>query len=183
MPGDDLVSTHTDALLLHRFRAGDEAGFEELFRRHYDMVYGVLFRLLGTRQEAEDLAQEVFFKLYRNPLRHGDNVAGWLYRVATNTGYNALRASHRRYQREYRAGEDNISSLAPEEEVTRREIQRQVRTALLMLPERDAKMLVLSQAGFSYQELAEIIGVAPSSIGTLLARARCAFLAAYDGGK
>jgi RNA polymerase sigma-70 factor (ECF subfamily) len=85
--------------------------------------------------------------------------------------------------REYRAGGDGSSSVVPEEEVTRREVQRQVRTALLMLPERDAKMLVLSQSGFSYQELAGIIGVAPSSVGTLLARARCAFLAAYDGGK
>lgn len=177
------MSTHTDALLLHRFAAGDEAGFEELFQRHYDMVYGVLYRLVGARQEAEDLAQEVFFKLYQNPLRHGENIAGWLYRVATNTGYNALRASHRRYQREYQAGGDGISSAAPEEEVTRREIQRQVRTALLMLPERDAKMLVLSQAGFSYQELAEIVGVASSSVGTLLARARGAFLAVYDSGK
>lgn len=178
------MSTHTDALLLHRFAAGDEAGFEELFRRHYDMVYGVLFRLVGTRQEAEDLAQEVFFKLYRNPLRHGENIAGWLYRVATNTGYNALRASHRRYQREYRAGGAiTSSSLVPEEEVTRHEVQRQVRTALLAISERDAKMLVLSEVGFSYQELADIIGVAPSSVGTLLSRARSAFLAAYDGGK
>lgn len=177
------MSTHTDALLLHRFQTGDEAGFEELFRRHYDMVYGVLFRLVGTRQEAEDLAQEVFFKLYQNPLRHGENIAGWLYRVATNTGYNALRNSHRRYQREYRAGGDVPSPAVPEEEVTRREVQRQVRAALLTLPERDAKMLVLNQVGFSYQELAEIIGVAPGSVGTLLARARCAFVAAYNGGK
>lgn len=177
------MSTHTDTLLLHRFVAGDVAGFEELFRRHYDMVYGVLFRLVGTRQEAEDLAQEVFFKLYQNPLRHGDNIAGWLYRVATNTGYNALRASHRRYQREYRAGGDSIPPSAPEEEVTRREIRRQVRATLLAIPERDAKMLVLSEVGFSYQEMAEIIGVAPGSVGTLLARARSTFLAAYDGGK
>ncbi|MBN1310231.1 MAG: sigma-70 family RNA polymerase sigma factor [Anaerolineae bacterium] len=177
------MSTHTDALLLHRFRSGDEAGFEALFQRHYDMVYGVLFRLVGTRQEAEDLAQEVFVKLYQNPLRHSENVAGWLYRVATNTGYNALRASHRRYQREHKAGRDILPPAIPEEEVTRREVQRQVRAALLKIPERDAKMLVLNQTGFSYQEVAEIIGVAPSSIGTLLARAKRTFLAAYNGGK
>jgi RNA polymerase sigma-70 factor, ECF subfamily len=183
MPGDDLVSTHTDALLLHRFRAGDEAGFEELFRRHYDMVYGVLFRLVGTRQEAEDLAQEVFFKLYQNPLRHDDNIAGWLYRVATNTGYNALRAGYRRYQRERKVGEDVASLPAPEEETVRREVEQRVRVALLAIPERDAKMLMLNEVGFSHRELAEIVEVAPSSVGTLLARARRSFLAAYDGGK
>jgi RNA polymerase sigma-70 factor (ECF subfamily) len=183
MSGDDHVSTHTDALLLHRFRSGDEAGFEALFQRHYDMVYGVLFRLVGTRQEAEDLAQEVFVKLYKNPLRHGENIAGWLYRVATNTGYNALRAGQRRYQRERKAGADVRSPTIPEEEVTRREAQHRVRATLLKIPERDAKMLVLSQTGFSYQEMAKIVGVAPSSIGTLLARAKRTFLAAYDDGK
>ncbi|MBN1429504.1 MAG: sigma-70 family RNA polymerase sigma factor [Anaerolineae bacterium] len=177
------MSIHTDALLLHRFLAGDEAGFEELFQRHYDMVYGVLFRLVGTRQEAEDLAQEVFFKLYKRPLQHGENIAGWLYRVATNMGYNALRANHRRYQRECKAGSDQQPLAAPEEEVTRREVQRQIRNALMAIPERDAKMLVLSQTGFSYQELAEIVGVAPGSVGTLLARAKRTFLVAYDGGK
>src|SRR5512138_1337770 len=170
MQGDDHLTAQTDSLLLRRFLAGDQASFEELFLRHYPMVFGVLFRLAGSRQEAEDLAQEVFLKLYRNPLRNGENVAGWLYRVALNTGYNALRASARRGRREAIAGRDESGTLHPEEEAQRRELDRQVRETLLRIPERDARLLILSETGFNYREIAEVVGVAPGSVGTLLAR-------------
>jgi RNA polymerase sigma-70 factor (ECF subfamily) len=181
MQGDDQLTAQTDSLLLRRFLAGDQASFEELFLRHYPMVYGVLYRLAGSREEAEDLAQEVFVKLYRRPLREGDNVAGWLYRVALNTGYNALRASSRRGRREVIAGHDEAASPLPEEEAQRRELARGVREALLRIPQRDARLLILSEAGFNYREIADIVGVAPGSVGTLLARARKAFLSAYGG--
>ncbi|MEJ2150138.1 MAG: sigma-70 family RNA polymerase sigma factor [Chloroflexota bacterium] len=130
-----------DALLLRRFREGDEASYEMLFKRHYDMVYGVLYRLTGTRQEAEDRAQEVFLKLYRYPLRHDQNVAGWLYRVAINTGYNALRAEQRRSARERIAARETEQPPHTEEEVTRREATRRVRAALAAIPPRAAKLL------------------------------------------
>jgi len=179
MQGDDHLTAQTDSLLLRRFLAGDQASFEELFLRHYPMVFGVLFRLAGSREEAEDLAQEVFLKLYRNPLRNGENVAGWLYRVALNTGYNALRASTRRGRRETIAGRDGTGTPLPEEEAQHRELAREVRETLLRIPERDARLLILSETGFNYREIAEVVGVAPGSVGTLLARARKTFLAAY----
>lgn len=178
---DDLLTAIPDALLLSRFREGDEGSFEALFQRHYDMVYGVVFRLTGTRAQAEDIAQEVFLQLYRRPLRHGDNVAGWLYRVAINAGYNALRAEHRRSRRERISASDEANSIpGPEDEVSRREMQRRVRRALVRIPERSAKLLVLRESGFSYREMAEIAGVAPGSIGTLLARAQEAFTRAFE---
>lgn len=180
MERDNPLAIVPDALLLRRFYEGDEASFEALFVRHYDMVYGVLFRLTGTRHEAEDLAQEVFLKLHQRPLRHGENVAGWLYRVAVNTGYNALRAAQRREKRERIAGQEVSLPPNPEDEFARRETQRRVRGALAKIPPRAAKLLVLREVGFSYRELAEIVGVAPGSVGTLLARAQQAFRAAYD---
>lgn len=178
---EDDVTAVSDALLLARFQEGDQASFEELFRRHYDMVYGVLYRLTGSRQQAEDLAQEVFLKLYQRRYRHADNVAGWLYRVAVNTGYNALRNAQRRYKREQIAGHDLQGDPAPstEHEVTRREAQQRVRQALAQIPPRSAKMLVLRQIGFSYREIAEIVNVAPGSVGTLLVRAQRAFRDAF----
>lgn len=180
---DDLITATPDAQLLRRFRDGDLASFEELFARHYDLVYGVLFRLTGTRAEAEDLLQEVFLRLYQRPAAHGENVAGWLYRVALNTGYNALRAHSRREHRERRALSGVATSMRePEEAVTRLEARRQVQNALVRIPERAAKLLVLRESGFSYREMAEIIGVAEGSIGTLLARAQEAFVEEYKGG-
>lgn len=182
MSEDDLSNMIpvTDALLLRRFREGDTNSFEILFARHYDMVYGVLYRLTGTRHEAEDLAQEVFLKLYRLPLRSSENIAGWLYRVALNTGYNALRSEQRREKRERVVGLDTPPPAQPEEEVSRRETQRRVRAALSQISPRAAKLLILRETGFSYKEMAEIVGVAPGSVGTLLARAQKAFRSAYQ---
>ncbi len=173
------VAAVPDAILLQRFREGDEESFEALFARHYDLVYGVLFRLTGTRAEAEDLAQEVFLKLYQRPLRHGENVAGWLYRVAVNTGYNALRASQRRMRREQFSADRPDGLPTPEEEVSQREARRSVQAALARIPPRAAKLLVLRELAFSYREMAAIVGVAPGSVGTLLARAQREFEKAF----
>ena len=177
--GEDHLTVLSDALLLRRFYEGDVASFEALFERHYDLVYGVLFRLTGTRAEAEDLLQEVFLRLYQRPMAHGENVAGWLYRVALNTGYNALRASHRRERRE-RITAPGEAVPGPEEELSSIEARRRVQAVLAQLPERSAKMLVLRESGFSYKEIAEIVGVSVGSVGTLLARAQEAFSKAYQ---
>ena len=104
--GDD-VTTLTDSLLLERIQQGDTDSFETLFYRHYDRVYGLLYRLVGNRAEAEDLAQEVFVKLYKHTSRRRffgsarkQNIGAWLYRVATNAGYDALKMRKRRWQRD-----------------------------------------------------------------------------------
>ena len=179
---DDGVTTVSDAFLLEKFRSGDEASFEELFARYYDMVYGVLFRLMGSRAEAEDLAQEVFLKLVDRPLRHRENVAGWLYRVAANLGYNALRSRQRREQREEKAVREASltgSTSGPEEQTTRRETRREVQATLARINPRSAKLLILREMGFSYKELADVAEVAPGSVGTLLARAQQEFETVY----
>lgn len=175
------VAMVSDALLVQRFRdEGDVASFEELFHRHYDRVYGLLYRLVGTRQEAEDIAQEVFLRLYNRPMSRADNVAGWLYRVATNLGYNALRGNQRREGRERNSALQTEPAPSAESAASRREQQRKVRAALAKLPPRSAQMLVLRQMDFSYQEVADIVGVAPGSVGTLLNRAAEGFRKVYE---
>jgi len=170
----------TDSLL-GRARAGDTSSFDELFLRYYGRIYDVLFRLTGDAAEADDLAQEAFIRLYRHPLAAGrdpsDNVGGWLYRVAVNLGYNALRAARRRtgYEQAY----DLPASADPDAVVAQRDERRRVRETLAELPEQQAQLLMLRYAGLSYKELAQALDVAPTSIGTLLARAERAFEARY----
>lgn len=175
-------SAPSDGDLLARVARGDEESFAELFHRHYDRVYGVLFRLVGERAEAEDLAQEVFLRLQRHAGRRrgDDNVAAWLYRVATNLGYNALRDRKRRRQRDTLLLDEPSGADSVEANVTRRQERAAVRAALARLNERDARLLVLRQMEFSYAECAAVCGVAPGSVGTLLARAAQAFRAAYE---
>lgn len=180
---DNELTALSDYFLLARTAQGDTRAFDALFHRHYDRVYGVLFRLVGERAEAEDLAQEAFLKLYKRidrgrPLSMDENVGGWLYRVAMNLGYNALRGRRRMDERNVHLVPGDEAGV--EQEVGRREEQVIVRRTLIRLPERQALLLILRQMNFSYAECAAICEVAPSSVGTLLARAAEAFRREYQ---
>lgn len=169
----------TDSLVLKRAQSADRA-FDEAFLQHYARIYQVLYRLTGDASEADDLAQETFIRLYRQPLPPGreHNLGGWLYRVAVNLGYNALRAARRRTSYEQFA--DLSPSLPnPEEAAAQNDERECVRRALAELPPQQAHLLILRNAGLSYKELALALDVAPTSIGTLLARAERAFEARY----
>jgi RNA polymerase sigma-70 factor (ECF subfamily) len=159
-----------------------ESEFEAAFSEHYNRVYGVLFRLLGSRAEAEDLTVETFWRLWERAPRSQENLGGWLYRVAMRLGYNALRAAHRREQYELQAGREALETSAlpdPSRTVEQKQERARVREALGRMNERSAQMLVLRHSGFSYREIAGILKVAPGSVGTLLARAEAEFEQCY----
>jgi RNA polymerase sigma-70 factor, ECF subfamily len=171
----------SDELLLERLHQGDEAAFEALFLRYYGQVYRVLHSLVASREEAEDLAQETFLSLYDHPPapEAGAALVAWLCRVALNRGYNALRGQQRAARRlEFLAAQP--ASVDPHAELLRAEQRAYVRAALAQLPERQGKLLLLRYAGLSYAEIAAVLEVAPGSVGTLLARAERAFMAAYQ---
>lgn len=181
------MTTLTDNLLLERIGQGDTASFESVFHQHYDRVYGLLFRLVGNRGEAEDLTQEVFLKLYNHAYRkrlfgrgREHNIGAWLYRVATNTGYNAIRDRQRLWQRNTALVPDVQGGYATEKEVEQREMETAVRHALSQLQPRQVQLLLMRQMDFSYADCAAVAGVAPGSVGTLLARAAKAFREAYE---
>jgi RNA polymerase sigma-70 factor (ECF subfamily) len=170
--------------LLERVRGGDETAFTHLFERHWDAVCRLLIRLTGDADAAGDLAQEVFVQLYRKPPVNEDvPLRAWLCRVALNRGYNALRADRRRRTREETvAGDPTAAGGATgslEEIANRAEERDSVRHVLMRLSERQRDCLVLRANGLSYAEIAVAIGVAPGSVGTLLARAERAFKAEY----
>jgi RNA polymerase sigma-70 factor (ECF subfamily) len=152
------------------------ASFEAAFQQHWHRVCAVLYRLVGDRDEAEDLAMETFWRLYRRPPAENSpsGLGGWLYRVATNLGFNALRARKRRKRYEEEAGLQALQingSWDPADEIERAQERERVRAVLAQMKPRPAQLLILRHSGMSYAELAEALGVATSSIGTLLARA------------
>lgn len=181
-----------DTWRLTRARTDDEAGFDALFVAHYETVYRLLYRITGTREEAEDLAQETFLRLHRSrtlwaaPAAEGQNLRGWLLRVATNLALNALRSRVRRRQREERIGHESalLASTAPDpaDAAVRADERDRVRRVLARIPERQARLLLLRYAGLSYREVAQALNMAPGSVGATLARAEAAFQAAYQGG-
>ena len=160
------------------------SAFEAMYLEHHARVVSVLFRLVGDRTEAEELANDVFWRLYRQPLAPSPdgNVAGWLYRTATNLGIDALRAAARRRQYERSAGEMGRAAGAPGDpldEVLRSEKRARVLAVLARLKPNQAQILVLRASGFAYRELAEVLGVKVGSVGTMLARAETEFHRAY----
>jgi RNA polymerase sigma-70 factor (ECF subfamily) len=165
----------------------NESDFEALFLSHYQDIYRHLFRILGSRQLAEDVAQETFLRLYDHEFAanrdHNHNIRAWLYRVATNLAYNALRSERRRAERQAAAARERELqgrvSHDPAETAGRSAERAQVRDVLAELSEREAELLLLRHAGLSYRELADVVGVAPGSVGTLLARAKAAFESKY----
>jgi RNA polymerase sigma factor (sigma-70 family) len=160
-----------------------EFEFEDLFTEHWSRVYNVIFRLVGDPDQAQDLALETFWQYYCKPPANQDNLSGWLYRVAANLGYNALRASKRRSHYEVEAGTQHIDVKTPpepEQELLIAERRRAVQSVLAQMKPRSAKLLVLRYSGLKYGELAAALKMKPSSVGKSLARAQDEFKALFD---
>ena len=156
--------------------------FAALFQEHFDRLFRYLDRLSGDPDLAADLAQETFVKLYeRGSLP--DAPGAWLITVAMNLFRNAHTTRERRSrllkvvpEAEMFADRAVPPSHAPES----RDLQRRVRRALDGMPERERQMLLLRAEGYSYKDIAEALKLQETSVGVLLARAKRAFLAAYE---
>jgi RNA polymerase sigma-70 factor, ECF subfamily len=169
-----------------QYEEGTESVFESIFLQNYARIVAVLVRLVGDRAQAEELADDVFLKLYRHPLKpsgqKGHNVGGWLYRTATRLGIDALRGAtrRRRYEAE-EAANTNEADDGPDQfaQVLRGEKSQRVRAALARLKPVQAQLLIMRYSGLSYKELAGALEVKTSSVGTLLARAEDEFEKRY----
>lgn len=161
----------------------DDRRYEAIFHEYYPFLHGVLHRLTGDVLEADDLTAETFWRLWQQPPPQDDNLAGWLYRVGTRLGYNALRSSRRRQQHELRDPDLHMQPDEPSQTVERRQERAAVRETLRQMPLRDVQVLVLRHSGLRYKEIAEIIDVQPSAVGMVLARAEQRFEKLYRKGE
>ena len=160
----------------------EASSFEGIFEAHWPRVYAVIYRMVGDPAEAEDLALEVFLRLHQRPPRNAKNIPGWLYRVATRLGLNAIRARNRREGYERRAGRISLEGnppANPARQVEEAEERQKVRYVLSKMKKRSAKILILRHSDLSYAEIAAAVGISPKSVGTLLARAEREFERRY----
>jgi RNA polymerase sigma factor (sigma-70 family) len=173
-----------EAVMQSGLRTGwSESTFEEVFFEFYARIVAVLYRMVGNRAQAEELASDAFLKLYEqsSPERY-QNVGGWLYRTATRLAVDSLRSTNRRRRYEPDAGERFARSAAPADpldSVITVEQSKNVRAALATLKPLYAQALMLRASGLAYKELAEALDVKPGSVGRLLARAEEGFEKAY----
>jgi RNA polymerase sigma-70 factor (ECF subfamily) len=174
-----------DVGLMLRFQKGDELAFQELVERNHGRVIGLIFRFVGDASDAEDLAQEVFLRIYRarKTYRPAAKFSTWMFRITANVSLNALRSRANRkddvsieqvtdYGDGPRAMPDP-ESVMPDDNLHREELQEKVREAVAELPEKQQVAVVLNKyEGMSYAEIADTIGCSTMAVKSLLARAR-----------
>src|SRR5881397_3600227 len=153
----------------------------EVYRNTYRALVRFLYRKVWDADRAEDLAQEAFAPaLVHQP----ENARGWLFVVAANLARDeARRAARERRHLTLLKGEPSVVSGAPEEEMDAETRRARVRAALERLTPRDREVLLLWDAGMSYDEIAAQTGLARGAVGTTLARARRRLVEAYEAGK
>ena len=159
----------------------DPASFGALYESLQPSLVRYLERLVGDGDIAEDVAQEAFLRLLRRTDLDGDDARLWIYTVATNLVRDHGRAVARRRRLLVARPVKPSAPPAPDVEAERGERVSRVRAALDRLPVRDRQLLLMREEGFRYHEMAEMVGVAPGSVGTLIARALKRFEGVYRG--
>lgn len=170
-----------DVALMLGFQSGDDRCFEHLVDRHRQRVFALVYRFLGRRSDAEDIAQDVFLKVYRarESYRPRARFTTWLYVVCRNTCFNIIRDGKG----------DVLEGTAPIEEAgvpdhradsplataLRQERAQVVRDAVDSLPANQRLAVILQRfERLSYQEIAEVLDVTPKAVKSLLHRAKVA---------
>ena len=170
-----------------RVRDGDVASFGRLVAAYQDRLVGLLTHLVGERDAAEDLAQEVFLRVYRarNGYQPTAKFSTWLFRIAQNLASNSRRGRRRRREVPF-AGAGELTDSRPQEallaeksaflpnrQIARRELQAVVRDALEDLGDRQKMAVLLHKfEGMSYADIAETMEMTPQAVKSLLSRAR-----------
>ncbi len=181
------ASADEDALLVERAINNDLAAFETLVSRYKDRIVGFSARMLNDRDEAEDVAQEVFIKAYRNleGFRGASSFSTWLYRIATNLCIDRARARKRRPQSAYsldepfdkeedKGGRDvPDDTFEPSGMAERDELRLRVREAVAEMPEKMRAVLVMCDMnGMAYEDIAQVLKIPIGTVKSRLFHAR-----------
>jgi RNA polymerase sigma-70 factor, ECF subfamily len=153
--------------------------FDSVFEQLYPSLFRYLHRLTADGDVAEDIAQEAFVRLLKQSLPEHE-IRPWLFTVAMNLVRDRARKAERRQRLLTTAPTLVTRPSLPDEDIERTERIDAVRMILRQLPERDRQLLLMREEGFKYDEIARVVGVAPASVGTLIARALKKFVAAFD---
>ncbi len=157
--------------------AGD---YQVVYERNHQSLWRYVHRLLGDPDATDDVVQETFVRLLSRPDLDGEPARLWLFTVATNLVRDRGRMSSRRARLLSTAAIEPDPVAPPDRDVERAEKVRAVRRALEQIPERDRQLLMMREEGFRYHEIAQVVGVAPGSVGTLIARAIKRFMEVYE---
>jgi RNA polymerase sigma-70 factor, ECF subfamily len=172
--GDPPGGGPSDAALVERVKTGDPAAFDALVGRHMARAYGFAYRLLGHREDAEDVVQDVFLTVLDrvDTFQEGREFAPWFYRILAN---RALTQRKARDIRRTEAIPDQAASqgLSPARAAEQADVRHRVREAVDALPDRQRVIVELFELeGWSGPEIAEMLDVSPATVRWHLHEAR-----------
>jgi RNA polymerase sigma-70 factor (ECF subfamily) len=171
-----------DLRLMRLVGRGDTTAFEELIEKHQALVAGTVARMLGSNSDVEDIAQQVFIRVWKSASRFVPRAkfTTWLLKITRNLVFNELRRTKRRAQVPLQpepGAEDpplkDETNLAPDASLLESELQRTIEEAVLQLPETQRMALVLRRyEQLSYEQIAEVLDLSVPAVKSVLFRAR-----------
>jgi len=171
-----------DVRLMNLVGRGDTNAFEELIERHQALVAGTVARMLGSNSDVEDIAQQVFIRVWKSASRYKPRAkfTTWLLKITRNLVFNELRRTKRRalVPLDPAAGANepalkDESNPAPDASLLEAELQKAIEEAIMHLPETQRMALVLRRyEQLSYEQIAEVLDLSVPAVKSVLFRAR-----------
>jgi len=171
-----------DLRLMRLVGRGDTTAFEELIQKHQALVAGTVARMLGSNSDVEDIAQQVFIRVWKSARRYVPRAkfTTWLLKITRNLVFNEMRRTKRRAQvpLQPEAGAEDSPlkddlNLAPDVSLLETELQQTIEEAILQLPETQRMALVLRRyEQLSYEQIGEVLDLSVPAVKSVLFRAR-----------
>lgn len=171
--------------LIKKCKEGDISSFELLIESYQQKVYNIALRMLGSQEDASDVAQEVFIKIYKSisNFKEESSLSTWIYRIATNVCLDELRKRKKAKfvsidtPVQLEDGEVSMQmedqGLQPDELVTQKELKEEVQKAISSLKDDHKIVIILRDInGYSYEEIADILGCTLGTVKSRINRAR-----------
>ncbi len=180
--GEGLESNAQDVELMNRVRDGDIGAFERLVEIHQRAVIGTVAKMLGNPSEAEDIAQQVFIRIWKSASRYEPQAkfTTWLFTITRNLVFNEVRRRQRkptvsvdeREESTHRTVED-FQAVSPDNEMLHSELEAAVDRAIQSLPEKQRLAVILRRyEEMPYEEIAVVLAMSVPAVKSLLFRAR-----------
>lgn len=185
MEGVNLVENKDETRLIHKAQKGQIAAFEELIMGHEIRIYNIAYRMFHSEEDAKDLSQEIFIKVFENihKFKGNSSFSTWLYRIATNTCIDELR--RRKGKQTYSMDEEVETEEGsmnreyadikpnPEEVIINKEVANQIQFALNHLSEDHKTAIILRDLqGLGYDEISQVLECSLGTVKSRISRAR-----------
>ena len=171
-----------DVRLMGLIRDGDTAAFEELVERHQMLVIGTVARMLGSNSDVDDIAQQVFIRVWKSAGRYVPRAkfTTWLLKITRNLVFNELRRSKRRAHIPIQMDPDaeeiplkDEGTQAPDAAALEKELQEAIDRAIARLPETQRMAVILRRyEDMSYEQISDVLDISVPAVKSVLFRAR-----------